>query len=323
MEWGQDHTDMTEITQKKLKQAEKKIAANPIKIKVSEKKLPKPNWIRTRLVNADKIMQLQKTFSTRKLHTVCEEAACPNLAECFGKGIATFMILGDICTRRCAFCNIAHGRPNLVNKDEPLKLANTIKELNLKYVVITSVDRDDLRDGGAAHFVECLNSIRAINTGIKVEILTPDFRNRLELALDTLANSLPDVFNHNIETVPSLYKKIRPGADYKHSLNLLLQHKKRFNDVPTKSGLMLGLGEEIDEIKQSLRDLRKHDVDMLTLGQYLQPTKFHAPIIRYVTPREFDELGEYAKSIGFNNVASAPMVRSSYHADQQAKTISI
>jgi len=297
---------------------ESKVSRIPIKIEPTVTPLRKPKWIRGRSHNAPEVERLKRLLREQQLHTVCEEAACPNLGECFAHGTATFMIMGDICTRRCPFCDVAHGRPKPLDQDEPAKLGETIANMGLRYVVITSVDRDDLRDGGAAHFVACIDQIRQQSPTTKIEILVPDFRGRMDVALALLEQSPPDVFNHNLETVPRLYKQARPGSDYAWSLKLLQRFKDAYPDVPTKSGIMLGLGEEIDEVKQVLRDLREHNVNMLTLGQYLQPSRYHLPVSRYVTPEEFDQLGEYARSIGFENVASGPMVRSSYHADLQA-----
>lgn len=294
-----------------------KLARIPVKVEQAPT-LRKPDWIRVKLPTDNKVAELKKLLRNNKLVTVCEEASCPNLSECFSHGTATFMIMGDKCTRRCSFCDVGHGRPDPLDPNEPSNLAKTVHNMSLRYVVITSVDRDDLRDGGAQHFVDCVNATRELNPGIKIEVLVPDFRGRMEKALDALSHGLPDVFNHNIETVIRLYKQARPGSDYAWSLRLLKEFKQRFPGIPTKSGLMLGLGETIDEIKEVLRDLRAHDVDMLTLGQYLQPTAHHMPVKRYVTPEEFIELGHYAKSIGFSNVASGPLVRSSYHADLQA-----
>jgi lipoic acid synthetase len=254
----------------------------------------------------------------QNLFTVCEEAACPNLGECFGKGTATFMIMGEICTRRCPFCDVGHGRPNPLDVDEPQHLAETIKAMALRYVVITSVDRDDLRDGGAAHFVECIEKTRALNPEIEIEILVPDFRGRMDVALEIMHNSPPDVFNHNLETIPRLYKQCRPGSDYQWSLDLLKRFKQTHPEVATKSGLMLGLGENMDEVVEVMKDMRAHDVDMLTLGQYLQPSRHHLAVERYVDPSDFDELYGIAMELGFKHVASGPMVRSSYHADLQA-----
>ena len=295
-----------------------KLARIPIKIQATERVLPKPKWIRIKLHNPGKVTQLKRLLKDNHLVTVCEEAACPNLTECYSNGIATFMIMGDKCTRRCSFCDVAHGRPDPLDPKEPEHLAHTVATMGLRYVVITSVDRDDLRDGGAGHFADCIRAVRAQNPQIKIEILVPDFRGRLERALDALSLEPSDVFNHNIETVPHLYKQARPGADYAWSLRLLQEHKKRFAAIPSKSGLMLGLGETNDQIKTTLQDLRAHQVNMLTLGQYLQPSRHHFPVQRYVHPDEFKALGDYAKTIGFTHVASGPLVRSSYHADKQA-----
>lgn len=281
----------------------------------------KPAWIRAKAPTHPRVQELKSLMREHKLHTVCEEASCPNLGECFTNGTATFMILGDLCTRRCPFCDVAHGRPQPIDETEPSNLAEAVKLMQLKYVVITSVDRDDLRDGGSAHFAECIKAVRQASPVTRIEVLTPDFRGRMEIALQKLATCPPDVFNHNLETVPRLYKKARPGADYDWSLDLIQQFKAQHPDVPTKSGIMLGLGEEMDEVKQVLLDLRQHDCDMLTLGQYLQPSRYHLAVDRFVHPDEFCELGEYAGSIGFTRVASAPMVRSSYHADEQAREI--
>ena len=302
----------------KLKGADK-LARIPIKVVPSKTIARKPSWIRAKAPSGDSVKRLKSVLRENSLFTVCEEASCPNLGECFSKGTATFMIMGEICTRRCPFCDVGHGRPNPLDTQEPANLAKTIQGMALKYVVITSVDRDDLRDGGAQHFVDCINASRQSSPDLKIEILTPDFRGRMDVALDILSTSPPDVFNHNLESVPSLYKKIRPGSDYQWSLDVLKKFKAANPQVPTKSGLMLGLGEEIEEVKQVLRDMRAHDVNMLTLGQYLQPSLDHLAVERFVTPEEFDELGAYAKSIGFDQVASGPMVRSSYHADLQAE----
>jgi lipoic acid synthetase len=304
----------------KLKGADK-VARIPIKVVPSTSVQRKPAWIRAKAPTGDRVRQLKARLRENSLYTVCEEASCPNLGECFSKGTATFMIMGDICTRRCPFCDVGHGRPNPLDSDEPANLARTIKAMGLRYVVITSVDRDDLRDGGAAHFVECIRETRRQNPDIKIEILTPDFRGRMDVALEIMTEAPPDVFNHNLETVPSLYKKIRPGSDYQWSLELLQKFRQKHPAVPTKSGLMLGLGEDLEEVKQVLRDMRAHDVNMLTLGQYLQPSLDHLAVERFVTPEEFDELGSYAESIGFDQVASGPMVRSSYHADLQAESL--
>lgn len=297
--------------------AAEKLSRIPIKI-VAQEPLRKPDWLRIKLPNNNKVSELKNLLRENRLVTVCEEASCPNLSECFSHGTATFMIMGDKCTRRCSFCDVAHGRPDPLDESEPEKLAQTVQTMGLKYVVITSVDRDDLRDGGASHFVACVNAVREKNPGIKIEVLVPDFRGRMEKALDALAASPVEVFNHNIETVPRLYKQARPGSDYLWSLKLLQEYKQRFPNTPTKSGVMLGLGETREEVEQTLRDLRAHQVDGLTLGQYLAPSRHHMPVARYVTPTEFDELRVFAEQLGFTHVASGPLVRSSYHADKQA-----
>jgi len=283
----------------------------------NNKLLRKPSWIRSQLPSKDKIAKVENLLRINELKTVCEEAACPNRGECFSCGTATFMIMGDICTRNCRFCNVKHGRPMPLDYDEPNKLAKAVKNLELKYVVITSVTRDDLEDGGANHFATCINEIRRLNSSIQIEILTPDFQGCMDKALDIFEQNPPNVFNHNIETVPRLYKKVCPSADYKLSLNLLKEFKNRMLQIPTKSGMMLGLGETDLEIEQVLTDLRRHNIDRLTLGQYLQPTIKHLSVERYVTPQQFDELAELAKQMGFKHVASGPMVRSSYHAASQ------
>ena len=298
-----------------------KTARIPVKIEPTLRPQRKPAWIRAKSPANPAVARLKEVLRDNRLHTVCEEASCPNIGECFAGGTATFMIMGDICTRRCPFCDVAHGRPDPLDADEPENLARTIKAMKLSYVVVTSVDRDDLRDGGAAHYIRCINSIREHNPATRIEVLVPDFRGRMDRALEILDSSPPDVFNHNLETVPSLYRKVRPGSDYAWSLNLLKRFKARHPDVPTKSGLMLGVGETIEEVEQVMRDLRAHDCDMLTLGQYLQPSKHHLPLVRYVHPDEFDRLGELGYELGFTHVASGPMVRSSYHADQQAKDV--
>ena len=305
--------------------AEQKVARVPVKFAPTERseRLKKPAWIRARFPGTPEVARLKKILRGHGLNTVCEEASCPNLGECFGNGTATFMILGDVCTRRCPFCDVAHGRPQPVDTGEALRLAETVREMGLQYVVVTSVDRDDLRDGGAQHFADCIGALRAACPELEIEILTPDFRTRVDKALDLLAAQLPDVFNHNLETVPRLYKRVRPGADYQHSLNLLKDFKKRFQNVPTKSGLMLGLGEEISEVEAVMQDLRDHGVSLLTLGQYLQPTRHHLPVERYVDPQEFKALAKSGYEMGFAHVASGPMVRSSYHADQQAKAANL
>jgi lipoic acid synthetase len=295
-----------------------KTARNPIRIVPLQQRLRKPEWIRVKSGSGQGYHDVKRMLREHKLHTVCEEASCPNIGECFGKGTATFMILGDVCTRRCPFCDVAHGKPLAPDANEPDNLARSIGLLKLKYVVITSVDRDDLRDGGAKHFSDCLSAIRANSPGTRLEILVPDFRGRLDDALDALAASLPDVLNHNLETVPRLYKLARPGADYAHSLKLLKQFKVRFPRIPTKSGLMLGLGETDEEVLAVMRDLRAHDVDMLTIGQYLQPSDGHLPVLRYAPLESFAMFEQAAKEMGFSHAACGPMVRSSYFADDQA-----
>ncbi len=276
---------------------------------------PRPPWLRVRLPGGGAVPRLKKLLRAQRLHTVCEEASCPNLGECFSRGTATFMILGALCTRRCPFCDVAHGRPLPPDRQEPGHLAAAVRAMGLSYVVITSVDRDDLADGGAGHFAACVRAVRAARPGIRVEILVPDFKKRRQRALDALECEPPDVFNHNLETVPRLYRSVRPGADYRNSLELLRDFKQRHPELPTKSGLMLGLGEEIEEVHQVLRDLRAHGCEMLTLGQYLQPSPHHLAVRRYLAPEEFTVLGAAARYLGFSSVASAPLVRSSYHAD--------
>jgi lipoyl synthase len=297
-----------------------KTARIPIKIEVRQDLPRKPAWIRTKMPHDSSNLQRVKAhLRAHGLHTVCEEAACPNLGECFSGGTATFMIMGHICTRRCPFCDVAHGRPLALDEEEPAQLGRAIADMDLRYVVITSVDRDDLRDGGAAHFAACIRAVRAAAPTIQIETLVPDFRGRLQPALDALCAEPPDVFNHNLETVPRLYRQARPGADYAWSLQLLQAFKIARPEVPTKSGLMLGLGEEFTEVEQVLADLRAHGCDMLTLGQYLQPSRHHLPVQRYVTPDEFAQLGALARTMGFKQVASGPLVRSSYHAEAQAR----
>jgi lipoic acid synthetase len=297
-----------------------KTARIPIKI-IPKPRMKLPAWIKAQAPSAPEVQQLKAILRDAKLHTVCEEASCPNLGECFKHGTATFMILGDLCTRRCPFCDVGHGKPLPPDPEEPRHLAETLAAMKLKYVVITSVDRDDLKDGGAQHFVDCIRAARATSPGTRIEILVPDFRGRLEIALNLLAQAPPDVLNHNLETVPRLYKACRPGADYAHSLQLLQQFKDVCPGVPTKSGIMLGLGETDAEVLDVLHDLRAHDVDMLTIGQYLQPSAHHLPVERFVSPEQFAEFERIALGLGFRNVASGPMVRSSYHADQQAMGI--
>jgi lipoic acid synthetase len=293
-----------------------KTARIPVKI-VPKEPLRKPVWIRARNAFHPEVGRLKQLLRAHRLNTVCEEASCPNLGECFSGGTATFMVMGRVCTRRCPFCDVAHGRPAPLDAGEPENLASVIASMELKYVVITSVDRDDLRDGGAAHFVECIRAVRARSPRTRIEILVPDFRGRLDTALDILGEAPPDVFNHNLETVPRLYRAARPGADYAHSLTLLREFKSRHPHVPTKSGLMVGIGETMEEIVQVMRDLRAHGADMLTVGQYLQPSRGHLPVERFVTPQEFDALTRTARELGFVNAACGPMVRSSYHAEQQ------
>jgi lipoic acid synthetase len=295
-----------------------KVARIPIKIEPTVLPPRKPKWIRAQAPSGTRVLELKAILRSHNLHTVCEEASCPNLGECFSHGTATFMIMGAICTRRCPFCDVAHGKPDPLDADEPENLAVTIRAMGLKYVVITSVDRDDLRDGGAAHFAACIAAVRQRSPATRIEILVPDFRGRMDPALALLEQTPPDVFNHNLETVPRLYLQARPGADYAWSLQLLKRFKERRPNVPTKSGLMLGLGETLEEIEAVMQDLRAHDCDMITLGQYLQPSKFHLPVARFVPPEEFDHLAEKARALGFGSVASGPMVRSSYHADRQA-----
>jgi lipoic acid synthetase len=290
----------------------------PIKI-VPAERLAKPSWIRVKAPTpSSRFYEIKQILRDHKLHTVCEEASCPNIGECFGKGTATFMILGDLCTRRCPFCDVAHGRPLPPDAEEPSHLAQTIAALKLKYVVITSVDRDDLRDGGAGHFAECIRAVRQHSPATRIEILVPDFRGRLQPAVDALSSATPDMMNHNLETVPRLYKQARPGADYVHSLRLLKEFKVRHPSIPTKSGLMVGLGETDEEILRVMQDLRAHDVDMLTIGQYLQPSPHHLPVLRYAPLDTFAAFERAAEQLGFSHAAVGPMVRSSYHADQQA-----
>lgn len=297
---------------------ESKVSRIPIKIEPSQPKR-KPEWIRAKSHGDPRVQRIKDMLREHNLHSVCEEAACPNLGECFAHGTATFLIMGNICTRRCPFCDVAHGRPDPLDENEPAHLAKTIAAMQLKHVVITSVDRDDLRDGGANHFVQCINEVRRQSPSTDIEVLVPDFRGRMDVALDILTQSPPDIFNHNLETVPRLYKAARPGSDYQWSLDLIRRFQELHPEVPTKSGLMLGLGETMEEVKQVMQDLRDHGCRMLTLGQYLQPSRHHLPVDRFVTPAEFDELGELGKQMGFDHVASGPMVRSSYHADLQAQ----
>ncbi len=296
-----------------------KIARSPVQF-AQAPVLRKPSWIRVRIPSGNSVALLKAKLRANRLVTVCEEASCPNIHECFGHGTATFMILGEVCTRRCSFCDVAHGRPKPPDAGEPANLARTVADMGLRYVVVTSVDRDDLRDGGAQHFVDCIAAIRHESPRTKIEILTPDFRGkgRMERALEILATHPPDVFNHNVETVPDLYRNVRPGADYRWSLTLLQEFKAQHPGVPTKSGIMLGLGETMEQVQATLRDLRAHAVDMVTIGQYLQPSPHHHPVLRYWTPEEFKALEDFGMALGFSHVASGPLVRSSYHADRQA-----
>ena len=296
-----------------------KIARSPVQF-ADAPVLRKPSWIRVRIPAGNSVQQLKHKLRENRLVTVCEDASCPNIHECFHHGTATFMVMGDVCTRRCSFCDVAHGRPRPLDADEPRRLAQTVADMGLRYVVVTSVDRDDLRDGGARHFVECIRQVRAAVPGIKVEILTPDFRGkgRMERALEILAEAPPDVFNHNVETVPELYRNVRPGADYQWSLTLLKKFKAQHPEVTTKSGIMLGLGETPEQVRATLADLRAHDVEMVTIGQYLQPSPAHHPVLRYATPEEFQSYASEGMAMGFAHVASGPMVRSSYHADRSA-----
>jgi lipoic acid synthetase len=306
----------------KMRGAEK-MARIPVKFEATETLARKPDWIRVRLPAGGEIDRIKALLRKQKLHTVCEEAACPNLPECFGGGTATFMIMGDICTRRCPFCDVAHGRPKPLDPDEPANLAEAVLSLGLKYVVVTSVDRDDLKDGGAQHFVDCIKAIRASSPQTKIEVLVPDFRGRMDVALAIMKSAPPDIFNHNLENVPRLYREIRPGSDYAWSLQLLKRFKQECPGVPTKSGIMVGLGETDDEVMQVMRDLRAHDVDGITIGQYLQPSKHHAPVQRFVEPAQFERFAGYASELGFTSIASGPMVRSSYHADLQHQGVDV
>jgi lipoic acid synthetase len=311
------NTPRKKVPGEKLRDADK-VARIPIKVVPAAKSLKKPDWIRIKLPTRSQQRQVEELISNTSLNTVCQEAACPNLAECFGKGTATFMIMGDICTRRCPFCDVAHGRPLPLDPGEPARLAQAVHQMRLRYTVITSVDRDDLNDGGAGHYADCTRAVRAATDGIRIEILVPDFRGRMEPALAALASAPPDVLNHNLETVPRRYKAVRPGADYQWSLDLLHRFKQAHPEIPTKSGLMLGLGEEISEVEAVMQDLRAHGCNLLTLGQYLQPSPHHLPVARYVSPNEFNRLKALGEAMGFDHVASGPFVRSSYHADLQA-----
>lgn len=313
----QIHKDVDYDASKKQKAFEK-ISRIPIKV-VAAERLKKPEWIRVKAAPySSRFDDIKRILRENEMFTVCEEASCPNIGECFGKGTATFMIMGDKCTRRCPFCDVGHGRPDPLDVNEPSNLAKSIAQMKLKYVVITSVDRDDLRDGGATHFVECINEIRERSPLTQIEVLVPDFRGRLDKALAIFAQGLPDVMNHNLETVPRLYKQSRPGADYQHSLKLLKDFKACHPHIPPKSGLMVGLGETDEEILEVMRDMRAHDIEMLTIGQYLQPSEHHLPVMRYVHPETFKMFEEEAYKMGFTHAAVGAMVRSSYHADQQA-----
>ncbi|CAB1277064.1 lipoyl synthase [Candidatus Nitrosacidococcus tergens] len=295
-----------------------KVARIPIKIEPTTQRQPKPSWIRAKAPISPEVTRIKKLLREHQLHTVCEEASCPNLGECFGHGTATFLIMGDICTRRCPFCDVAHGRPDPLDIEEPEHLAKAVQAMKLRHVVVTSVDRDDLRDGGGSHFAACIRALRTYTPNTLIETLVPDFRGRMDKALSTLILDPPDIFNHNLETIPRLYKAVRPGADYLWSLRLLARFKETHSNIPTKSGIMLGLGEDLEEVVQVMKDLRDHQCDMLTIGQYLQPSRYHLAVQRFVTPEEFHELGKKARAMGFSRVASGPMVRSSYHADMQA-----
>ena len=295
-----------------------KVARIPIKVVPLEQKLKKPEWIRAQLPTGKKFFEIKNILRDQKMHTVCEEASCPNIGECFSRGTATFMIMGDICTRRCPFCDVGHGRPNALDPEEPQHLASSVAAMNLRYVVITSVDRDDLRDGGAQHFADCITAIRERSPNTKIEILVPDFRGRMDIALEILAKTPPDVMNHNLETHPRLYKQARPGANYQHSLELLRRYKEMMPHIPTKSGIMVGLGETDDEVREIMRDMRANNIEMITVGQYLQPSNSHLPVLRYVTPEIFKQFEHEAYAMGFTNAAIGAMVRSSYHADAQA-----
>lgn len=304
----------------KLRGADK-LARIPVKVIPADEALRKPDWIRVKVPVSPEVESIKQTLRKHKLHSVCEEASCPNLGECFSSGTATFMIMGDICTRRCPFCDVGHGRPNPLDADEPVNLARAIADMRLKYVVITSVDRDDLRDGGAQHFANCVREIRALSPKIQIETLVPDYRGRMDIALEITAATPPDVFNHNLETVPRLYRAARPGSDFEWSLDLLERFKQRVPHVPTKSGLMLGLGETDEEVIEVMQRMREHHIDMLTLGQYLSPSRDHMPVQRYVHPDTFAWFAEEGMKMGFKNVASGPLVRSSYHADQQSEEL--
>ncbi len=321
MSKAEDHNAPSRATPETHQRGSEKLARIPVKVEPTQVMPRKPDWIRVKMPSGERVSQIKQILRQSKLSSVCEEAACPNLGECFSHGTATFMIMGDICTRRCPFCDVAHGKPLPLDPQEPAELAAAVQAMQLRYVVVTSVDRDDLRDGGAGHFVDCIAALRDSNPNTRIEILVPDFRGRMDVALEAFAEIQPDVFNHNLETVPRLYRQARPGADYQGSLELLARFKQRHPAVQTKSGLMLGLGETHDEVLAVMQDLRDHSVNMLTLGQYLQPSRDHLPVDRFVTPREFDTLRQQGEAMGFSNVASGPLVRSSYHADLQANPL--
>ncbi len=313
-----DNSAPSRFTPETHQRGAEKLSRIPIKVQPTTRLPRKPAWIRAKAAGGTEVSRIKRILREHSLSSVCEEAACPNLGECFNQGTATFMIMGDICTRRCPFCDVAHGKPKPLDQEEPTHLAAAVSTMQLRYVVITSVDRDDLRDGGAGHYVECIRELRRANPDLSIEILVPDFRGREQVALDQFSSIQPDVFNHNLETVPRLYKQCRPGADYQGSLQLLKNFSELHPEVATKSGLMLGLGEEISEVEQVMRDLREHHCNMLTLGQYLQPSRDHLPVERFIEPAEFDHLQQLGEEMGFSNVASGPLVRSSYHADLQA-----
>ncbi|MCB1774482.1 MAG: lipoyl synthase [Gammaproteobacteria bacterium] len=318
---SKDHSAPSRSQPETHQRGHDKVSRIPVKVESTTEVKRKPAWIRAKAPSGQGVSRIKQILRERRLSSVCEEAMCPNLGECFSHGTATFMIMGDICTRRCPFCDVAHGKPQPLDMDEPAKLAEAIAAMALRYVVVTSVDRDDLRDGGAAHFAACIRAIREGTPETTVEVLVPDFRGRMEPALEAFLSNPPDVFNHNLETVPRLYRQSRPGADYQWSLDLIRRFGEQHPDVPTKSGIMLGLGERREEVEQVMHDLRAHGCRMLTLGQYLQPSRDHLPVDRYVHPDEFDALRELGEKMGFSNVASGPMVRSSYHADLQANPV--
>ncbi|MEJ1296076.1 MAG: lipoyl synthase [Candidatus Sedimenticola sp. (ex Thyasira tokunagai)] len=321
MSKSKDFTAPSRATPESHQRGGEKLSRIPVKVEPTTQMLRKPSWIRVKYHGGSEVTRIKKILRESKLSSVCEEAACPNLGECFNHGTATFMIMGDICTRRCPFCDVAHGKPKPLDPQEPAQLAEAVSAMQLKYVVITSVDRDDLRDGGAGHYAECIAALRERNPDTRIEILVPDFRGREAVALEAISQFPPDVFNHNLETIPRLYLQARPGADYQDSLQLLQQFKQSHPEVQTKSGLMLGLGETLEEVEEVMLELRRHGCNMLTLGQYLQPSKEHLPVSRFVTPQEFDQLRERGEEMGFSSVASGPMVRSSYHADLQANPL--